>query len=158
MACRAALAMLEELPGLNERWAGRIGGPFRLGIGLNTGEALVGNTGSLTRFKYGPLGHAVNLASRVEGATKQMGVTALITGSTHAALGDHDLATRRLCRVAVVGIDGPVDLYELHADSLDPAWRARRDAYEEGLRHFEAGEMPPACRAVHALLEGQEGH
>jgi adenylate cyclase len=157
LACRAALAMQKELPGLNERWADRIGGPFGLGIGLNTGEALVGNTGSRSRFKYGPLGHAVNLASRVEGATKQMGVPALITGATHAALGKHDLATRRLCRVAVVGIDHPVDLYELHADRLDPAWQARRDTYEEGLRHFEAGEMPRACRAFHALLEGQEG-
>ena len=68
--------MQEELPGLNERWAGRIGGPFGLGIGLNTGEALVGNTGSRSRFKYGPLGHTVNLASRVEGATKRLGVSA----------------------------------------------------------------------------------
>jgi adenylate cyclase len=158
LACRAALAMQEELPALNNRWADRIGGPFGLGIGLNTGEALVGNTGSRSRFKYGPLGHAVNLASRVEGATKQMGVSALITGATHAALGDHDLSTRRLCRVAVVGIDHPVDLYELHSSRLDPAWRAWRDTYEEGLRHFEAAEMPQACRAFQRLLEGQKGH
>ena len=157
LACRAALAMLEELPGLNERWAERIGGPFGLGIGLNTGNALVGNTGSHSRFKYGPLGHAVNLASRVEGATKQLGVPVLITGSTHAALGEHDLATRRLGRVAFVGLDHPVDLYELHPGPLDPTWRTRRDTYEEGLSQFEACEMPRACRAFHRLLEGQEG-
>ena len=158
LACRAALAMQEEVPGLNETWSGRIGGPLGLGIGLNTGPALVGNTGSQTRFKYGPLGHAVNLAGRIEGATKQVGVSILITGSTHDALGDHDFATRRLCRVAVVGIDGPVVLYELYAPIIDPAWRARRDQYEAGLRLFEDGALSEACATLQGLLEGRRGH
>jgi adenylate cyclase len=158
LACRAALAMREEVAGLNERWRDRIGGPFALGIGMNTGPALVGNTGSRSRLKYGPLGHAVNLASRVEGATKHLGVPLLITGATHAALGDHGFATRRLCRVEVVGIKGPVDLYELHAAAVEPAWRAWRDAYEAGLRHFEAGELTEACQVLHGLLEGRKGH
>jgi adenylate cyclase len=156
-ACRAALAMLGELPDLNARWSDQIGGPFGLGIGVNSGPALVGNTGSLQKFKYGAMGHTVNLASRVEGATKQLGVPILLTGSTHAALGEHGLAIRRLCRVAVVGIDDPVDLHELHPSPPDLAWRSRRDTYEQGLRHFEAGEMPAACREFHALLSGQEG-
>jgi adenylate cyclase len=157
LACQAALAMQEEVPGLNETWSDRVGGPLGLGIGLNTGPALVGNIGSRTRFKYGPLGHAVNLAGRVEGATKQVGVPILITGSTHDALGDHGFATRRLCKVAVVGIDGPVDLYELYAPAVDPAWRARRDAYEAGLRLFEDGALSEACQALQGLLDGPRG-
>lgn len=157
-ACRAALAMAVEVPALNDRWRDRIDGPLKLGIGLNTGPALVGNTGSRTRFKYGPLGHTVNLASRVEGATKQLGVPLLITGSTHAALGpDHGFATRRLCRATVVGIEEPVDFYELHAAAADPGWRAWRDAYEDGLRHFEAGELPEAIGILHDLLRGRKG-
>ena len=66
-------------------------------IGINSATALVGNTGSHQKFKYGPLGHTVNLASRVEGATKHLGVSLLITGSTRKLLGN-SFATRRLCR------------------------------------------------------------
>src|SRR4029079_14685321 len=123
-ACRAALAMQAVLPRIDADWHDRIGQNVKVGIGLNTGMARCGNTGSRTRFKYGPLGHTVNLASRVEGATKQLGVPVLITGSTHAARGVHALATRRLCRVKVVGIDRQVDLYELHNSTLDADWRA----------------------------------
>ena len=103
LACRAALAMRDGLPELNRRWEGRLGKPIGLGIGINSGAALVGNTGSHQKFKYGPLGHTVNLASRVEGATKHLGVSLLLTGSTRNSLGS-SFATRRLCRARVVGI------------------------------------------------------
>ena len=72
------------MPRLSEAWSARLGCPLALGLGLNTGPALVGNTGSTHKFKYGPLGHTVNMGSRVEGATKQLGMTILITGSTRA--------------------------------------------------------------------------
>jgi len=156
LACRAALAMLGELPDLSREWREVLSGPLGLGIGLNTGTALVGNCGSRHRFKYGPLGHTVNLGSRVEGATKHFGIPALITGSTRALLGDQ-FATRRLCRVRVVGVSGAVDLYELHAESATPEWLAHRDTYENALALFEAGEWAAACRAIYPLLAGQEG-
>jgi adenylate cyclase len=150
-ACRAALGMLADLPQLDTEWQGRLGGPLRLGIGLNTGPALCGNIGSRYKFKYGALGHAVNLASRVEGATKQLGVPLLITGSTRQKLGDA-FATRRLCRARVVGIEGAVDLYELHAESAAPEWQAWRDGYEKGLAMYEAGDWRGSCRALYPLL------
>jgi adenylate cyclase len=156
LACRAALAMLEGLPKLNDRWRAKIGGPIGLGIGLNSGPALVGNTGSQTKFKYGPLGHTVNLASRVEGATKQFGLPILITGTTQARLGG-SLATRRLCRVRAVGIAEPIALYELYAESASLEWQAHRNTYETGLEHFEANRLAQACQTLHSLLEGQDG-
>src|SRR3989442_2420428 len=107
-ACKAALAMIGELPGLNARWQAIAGQPLALGIGINTGPAQVGNTGSSRKFMYGPLGNTVNLASRIEGATKHLKVPVLLTGSTRAQLGDA-FATRRLCQVRVVGIQGAVD-------------------------------------------------
>src|SRR5207248_3044278 len=72
LACRAALAMFECLPSLNERWLSIIGEPIKLGIGINSGIAQVGNVGSKIKFKYGALGNTVNLASRVQGATKHV--------------------------------------------------------------------------------------
>jgi adenylate cyclase len=155
-ACRAALAMQAELPPLNERWRSRINNTLGLGIGINTGPALVGNTGCPRKFKYGPLGHPVNLASRTEGATKQLYVPTLITGSTHAQLGG-TFATRRLCRAKVVGIDGEVDLYELHAAEIEPEWQYRRDLYESALSLYESSRWTEACRTLYPMLAGQEG-
>src|SRR5262249_3914585 len=137
-ACRAALAILGDMPGLNADWREQCGQPLGVGIGINTGTALVGNTGSRHKFKYGPFGHTVNLASRVEGATKQLRVPVLITGNTHAQLGGQ-FATRRLCRVRVLGLRDPIDLYELNAESPTEEWLQRRDAYEKALAMFEAG-------------------
>src|SRR5260370_21082121 len=93
-ACRAALGMIGDLPGMDAEWKERLGVPLKLGIGLNTGPALCGNPGSAHKFKYGPLGHAVNLGSRTEGATKQLGVPLLITGGTRALLDESFLSRR----------------------------------------------------------------
>jgi adenylate cyclase len=151
-ACRAALAMQAELPPLNLKWQGKIGMPLALGVGINTGVVQVGNTGSSRKFVYGPLGHTVNLASRVEGATKQFGLPILITGSTHAQLGNA-LPTRRLCQVRVVGIGGAVVLYELQGEAASPDWMARRDAYESALALYESRHWSKACQTLLPLLE-----
>jgi len=153
-ACRAAQAMLGELPGLNECWGSRVQTTLALGIGINTGDALVGNTGSLRRLKYGPLGNTVNLASRVEGATKQLGVPLLITGTTRALIGD-SFPTRRLARVRVVGIDAATDLYELQGGHPTAEWLATRDAYETALSRCEQGEWAEACAALYPILRGR---
>jgi adenylate cyclase len=105
---------------------------------------------------YGPQGHTVNLASRVEGATKQLGVPILITGTTYQQL-NGTFATRRLCRVRVVGIDGAVELYQLYGVTADSTWTSRRDAYELGLAHYEAGRWADACTTLYPLLAGGRG-
>jgi adenylate cyclase len=151
LACRAALAMRDGLPELNRRWEGRLGKALGLGIGINSGPALVGNTGSLKKFKYGPLGHTVNLGSRVEGATKHLGVGLLITGSTRECLKER-FATRRLCRARVMGIAGEVDLHELHAELESSAWQTRRETYEHALALYETGQWSEACQALFPLL------
>jgi adenylate cyclase len=152
MACRAAMAMLGELAGLNQRWAERVKTTLALGIGISTGAALVGNTGCTHRLKYGPLGNTVNLASRVEGVTKQLGIPVLITETTHQKL-EGAFATRRLCQVRVVGIDTPVVLYELHGESASPEWIAVRDAYQAALALYERGRLSEACRSLFPLLD-----
>jgi adenylate cyclase len=156
LACRAAMAALKELPQIAEQWHARLGTPLAIGVGLNTGMALVGNQGSRFKFKYGPLGHAVNLASRVEGATKHFGLRALLTGSTHAMLAGA-FATRRLCQVRVVGISEPVDLYELAGEEAASEWQVRRDAYEKALALFESREWTDCCRALAWLISDPEG-
>ncbi len=154
-ACRAALAMRDGLPELNRRWEGRLGGTFGLGIGLNSGPALVGNTGSHKKFKYGPLGHSVNLASRIEGATKHLGVGLLISGATHDLVGEA-FATRRLCCARLLGIAHEVNLFELHAESASADWQSRRESYEQALRLYESGKWSDACRTLFPLLAANQ--
>jgi adenylate cyclase len=110
----------------------------------------VGNTGSRHKFKYGPLGHTVNLASRVQGATRYLGCPLLITGTTQALL-PSGFDARRLCRVQVVNIAESVDLYELPVQG-EAGWSDLKQAYEEALRRFEAREFRPAAGVLGRLL------
>src|SRR5205085_5054333 len=97
---------------LADTWAPIIKEPLALGIGINSGVARVGNIGTPRKFKYGCLGNTVNLASRVQGATKYLKVPVLITENTRAKL-DSSFLCRRLGSVAVVNIAEPVALHEL---------------------------------------------
>jgi adenylate cyclase len=91
-ATRAVLAMTRELERLNERWRRRAEAlgeshhDIRFGIGLATGDCYVGNFGSLQRFDYSVLGAPVNLASRLEGATKFYQTEILVAEATRALL------------------------------------------------------------------------
>jgi adenylate cyclase len=146
LACRAALDILAKLPELNERWGPAIRQKMELGLGIHTGRARLGNTGSRIKFKYGPLGATVNLASRVEGATKYLKCSVLLTGETRAMI-DDSFPTRRLCRVRVVGMANPVELYQL-APVDWPLWPEACAAYEKGLAEFEHGSFDAAARTL----------
>ena len=149
-ACRAALAMIEKMPQLSRRWHEVIGEPTSYCIGINTGAARVGNTGSKRKFKYGPLGNTVNVASRVQGATKFVRCPAVITGTTADQLGD-EFPTRRLCQAEVVNIAEPVVLYELRGQ-VDTSWADLRDRYQSALDAFERGDFHEATRILGNLL------
>jgi len=150
-ACNAAIALLGDLPNLSARWLAEAAEPIRLGVGIHTGPALVGNTGSHIKFKYGPMGPAVNLASRMENSTKSLGVPAIVTGATRDRL-PPGVATRRLGSLRVQGFADPIDVFELYPGEPPPEWCHRRDGLEQALVHFEAGRWSEACRLLAALL------
>lgn len=151
LACLAALDMLERLPALNARWTTTLGEPMDLGIGLNTGMARVGNTGSRQKFKYGPLGNTVNVASRVQGVTKYLKVRLLVTRATIDQLGS-EVPSRRLGLVRMVNIGDPVDLFELSTPGSRPAWETLRVGYETALADFEAKQFRQAARILGNLV------
>jgi adenylate cyclase len=148
-ACRAALDMLKQLPGVVARWKPILNEEFDLGIGINTGMARVGNTGTKLKFKYGPLGNTVNLASRIQGATKHFKARLLITEMTKAAVDlhaedDQTFCTRRLGKIQVVNIGQPVDIYEVVPDDYED-WPTLKAACEDALDKYLAGNFREAA-------------
>lgn len=154
-ACRAALSIVGELPAIGAKWDGKIPGPISVGIGINSGEALVGNTGSNRKFKYGPLGLTVNTAQRIEASTKLLGVPVVISGATYERLGGC-LQTRRLCQAQLSGVPDPVDLYELRSTEPDPGWLRIKEVYEQALAFYEGEAWGDAWRTLSPLFAGHE--
>jgi adenylate cyclase len=163
-ACRAALAMIETLSGLNASLRAQGYPPLDIGVGINSGPAVVGNMGATERFNYTVIGDTVNLASRLEGLNKTYGTHILISEHTRQGLGGSFL-TRYIEPVRVKGKAEPVGVYELlantppHRDRVARferarrQWREDREAGRQALaRCAEAGDSVAA-----ALLEREAG-
>jgi adenylate cyclase len=157
-ACESALAMFEFLPKLNNqieeeaKAENRQFHPIRIGIGINTGECVVGNMGSEKRFDYSVLGDAVNLASRLEGQSKNYGVNIVIGEETQADV--PDFATIELDLIAVKGKEEAVRIYALLGDATmkaDPAYQALIEKHDNMLKIYrsqkwdDAEAMLPEC-------------
>lgn len=110
-ACRAALDGLERIASAGDLRDCE-GRPFRLRIGINTGEVLVGNVGTAHRLNYTAVGDAVNMASRLEAANKDYGTSILIGEATRLRL-DQQFGVRLVDRVKLRGRTGAVDVFEL---------------------------------------------
>lgn len=115
-ACHAALDMLEKLETLNRQRGdeaargGHVYIPLNVGIGLNTGTCVVGNMGSDLRFDYSVLGDSVNLASRLEGQSKEYGFP-IIVGSKTALAAKDKFAILELDFIMVKGKSEPEVIY-----------------------------------------------
>jgi len=111
-AVLSALAMVETLDRLNERWTGEGLPALRMGVGIHTGEVFAGNVGRAGKVKYAVVGDTVNLASRVESLNKELGTTMLVTEATYRAAG-LDLEVKDRGPVNVKGREEPVRVYEV---------------------------------------------
>ena len=151
LACRAACKMQAEMGSINERWNSRLGRNLAIGVGINSGVACVGNSGSRKRLKYGPRGSVVNLAARIESETKRIGIPILISSATSEFLKGSEILTRRIFKSQIKGFSQPVDLYQPVIPSTTIRRRERRFAsYEKALEAFEAGDF---VVAIQLLLE-----
>ena len=117
-ACSAALDMLEKIDELNKvreveaKEGGHTFIPIKVGVGLNTGTCVVGNMGSDLRFDYSVLGDSVNLASRLEGQSKEYGFP-IIVGSRTALAAKEKFAILELDFIMVKGKKEPEVIYAI---------------------------------------------
>lgn len=157
-ACRAALAMQRDMDRLNREDAARKAAagerhePVRIGIGLNTGSCCVGNVGSPQRFDYSVLGDAVNVASRIEDATKIYGAP-IVAGERTAqeaagfAFLEIDVAAR------LRGKERPERLFALVGDetvATSPAFAELSARYADLQAAIARGDRSAAAAAVTA--------
>ncbi len=111
-ACKTALEMIGELRSLQEAWKNESKPSLDIGIGIHTGEMIIGNVGSTKRMDYTVIGDNVNLASRLEGVNKEFGTHIIISNSTHEMVRDH-ITVRGLGEITVKGKEKQVAVYEL---------------------------------------------
>ncbi|EGE58134.1 UNVERIFIED_ORG: adenylate cyclase [Rhizobium esperanzae] len=144
-AVRAALAMQAAISRLNnqlEREAAALGRKphvLKMGVGINTGECIVGNMGSNRRFDYSCLGDSVNLASRLEGASKNYGV-ALLLGEETARLVAVNYTVIELDRIIVKGRTVPSPIFTV----VHKADAEALAAHEDFIEAKYAGTLAPS--------------
>ena len=156
-ACRTALGMMAELGVLQKKWLAEGRPVLNIGIGINTGEMVVGNMGSQMRFDYTVMGDSVNLGSRLEGINKEYGTNIVISEFTQSSVKDA-LFCRELDSVRVKGKKLPVRIYELigeRASSQDKT--AFVNLFEEGLAKYKQGLWDEAIAVFRRVLEIRPG-
>src|SRR2546426_406354 len=109
-AIRTGLEFQERAVAVSARWQEKLGVSIRIGVGINTGEMLVGTLGSRQRFEYTALGDNVNLASRLDSATKDYDASIIISEYTYEHVKGR-FPTRELGDVTVKGKSRPVKIY-----------------------------------------------
>jgi adenylate cyclase len=128
---------------------------MRVGFGVNHGDAIVGNLGCEAKMEVSVIGDAVNLGSRLEGATKQYRLD-LCIGESVAELVRGQFVLRSVDLIIVQGKTQPVKIFTvLDGDSAtEPPWLAR---HEEAMRLYRAGDFPEAEKTWREVLIGAPG-
>jgi adenylate cyclase len=156
-AVRTAIQMRAELVALNKMWIeqGRL--DLKIGIGINHGEAIVGNLGSEAKSEISLIGDAVNTASRFEGLTKKYHVD-LIIGETVAALVRDQFIIRTVAHTQPVGTLKPIEIFtvldERANGAVEPDWLA---GYEDGVRLYRSREFAMAAERFKSVITNVPG-
>jgi class 3 adenylate cyclase len=147
----AGLDMLTALEKFNAWQAERGMAPWKIGIGINYGGLTVGNIGSSQKMNYTVIGDMVNLASRLEGATKHYQEPIIFSESVESRVKDQ-LRCRHIDTVAVKGKTKGVRIYTTRK-TLGPSEARGWDLHNKALREYYTRDYPAAQATLRELLE-----
>ncbi|MCE5301230.1 MAG: adenylate/guanylate cyclase domain-containing protein [Spirochaetia bacterium] len=111
-AVKTAVMMQDKLNELNETWKAAGRPTLKIGVGVNTGEVIAGNMGSLQRMEYTVIGDTVNLASRLESLNKELGTEIIISSSTYELVKEH-VKVKKFTGVKVKGKEDSLTVYQV---------------------------------------------
>ncbi len=153
LACESVLTMFKKLSALNEKWQAEGRPTFAIGVGVSTGEVVVGNMGSSRRFNYSIIGDEVNFAARIEGLTKQYDVRCIIGETTYEAI-KHlpQFITRELDDVTVKGKVKPRRIYELLTEQISDTKKQALEQFVLGREKYKEGDFVKAADYFRAVL------
>lgn len=152
LACSAAIDMFDAIPSLEKKWSQLLSRPLELGIGIHSGPAHVGNAGTRSRLKYGARGNTVNVASRVQSASKQLQLPLVITAATQTKLSTK-FFTLRACTAKLPGLEQPTELYTVFPAAKAAKVKSRLDDYTRALDLFESGDLESAEELLGDLVD-----
>jgi len=156
-AVESALGMVQRLKELNNELESEGLMPIKIGIGINTGEVVVGNMGSNNRFDYSILGDAANLASRLEGQSKSYGVTIILGEETATAI-ENDLFNIELDSIAVKGKNDAVRIFTVLGNNdwvfHNTNWYMYQQQHEKFLVLYRAQKWVVAEKFATDLRDG----
>ena len=109
-ALEAAMEMQNRLEGLRDKWKQHHASDLKIGIGLHSGDAMVGHIGSNDRMEYTAIGDTVNIASRLEATTKENGCTIVMSGDTAKDIPVR-IPLRQVAEITVRGVAQPLAIF-----------------------------------------------
>ena len=155
-ALKGAISMLQQLTQYNQERNTKDYEPIQIGIGINTGLLMLGTVGGYSRMDSTVISDTVNLASRIEGLTKEYGVSLLISHHTFSQLEDaNEYAFRLIDRVKVKGKSAAVSVYEVFdadAPKLRDGKLATKTAFEEALLLYYLHSFAEAAQLLEDCL------
>ena len=153
-AIRSAVTMQQELHSYNAMARETGQHEINIGIGLNTGNMMLGTLGEANRMEGSVISDAVNLASRLEGLTKIYGTGILVSDVTHEASAG-EFVSRHIDLVAVKGKEKPVGIYEIIDGEPDTPRRLKEKtltSFNDGVAYYQAQEFEQAAGCFGAVL------